>query len=193
MRWLWGSEERRRAIQYWARDAVTGLLLAASYEALRLLPIDICSGFGAMLAKNASRRYANLDARARANLRQLRPEQTDPALIDATMSRLWRSVARTKAELSVLDRLWRAGRIEVKGVEYLDAVRAADRPIVGVVLHIGNWEAMGVACQGIGYPVAALYLPEDKRAEERFKKRMPPAAANETSKLHQVFGKGDRP
>ncbi len=88
------------------------------------------------------------------------------------MSRLWRSVARTRAELSVLDRLWRAGRIAVQGVEYLDAAHAANRPILGVVLHLGNWEVMGVACLAIGYPVAALYMPEPNRFEERLRAKM---------------------
>jgi hypothetical protein len=44
-----------------------GLLLAALYEALKFLPIDACSGCGALVAKAASRRYAVLDARAREN------------------------------------------------------------------------------------------------------------------------------
>jgi hypothetical protein len=109
MRWLLGrSVGRRPAIQYLC-DGVNYLLITTVYEALKLLPIDACSAFGAIMAKNASRRYAELDARARKNLKQIRPEQSDPASIDTTMSRLWRSVARTRAELSVLDRLWRAG------------------------------------------------------------------------------------
>jgi KDO2-lipid IV(A) lauroyltransferase len=175
IRWLLRrSGGRRPAIQYWRPDAVKGLLVTALHEAFKFLPIDACSAFGAMMAKNASRRYAELDARARENLKQIRPEQSDQASIDATMSRLWRSVARNKAELIVLDRLWRAGRIAVQGVEYLDAARAANRPILGVVLHLGNWEAMGVACQAIGYPVAALYLPEENKLQklkERVQKR----------------------
>jgi Kdo2-lipid IVA lauroyltransferase/acyltransferase len=157
--------------QTFGHDAMKGLLLAALYEALKLLPIDACSGCGAMVAKAASRRYAELDARARENLKQIRPEQSDPASIDATMSRLWRSVARTRAEISVLNRLWRSGRIAVEGVRYLDAARAANRPVLGVAFHLGNWEAMGVACQALGYPVATLYLPEDDQFE-RFKSRM---------------------
>jgi len=35
------------------------------------------------------------------------------------MSRLWRSVARAKAELSVLGRLWRAGRIAVERLRFV--------------------------------------------------------------------------
>jgi lauroyl/myristoyl acyltransferase len=171
--WLFGrSERRRRAVQYWLRDTAKIFLITSVYFGLKVLPIDACSAFGAMLAKNASRRYAELDARARENLKRLRPEQSDPSSIDATMSRLWRSVARTRAELSVLDRLWRAGRIAVEGVEYMDAARAASRPILGVVLHLGNWEAMGVACLAIGYPVAAVYVPDENPFAERFRARM---------------------
>jgi Kdo2-lipid IVA lauroyltransferase/acyltransferase len=173
IRWLFrSSDRRRRAIQYWVASRAKGLLIAALYEGLRALPIDACSGVGAMMAKSASSRYSELDARARENLRQIRPEESDSASIDATMSRLWRSVARTKAELSVLGRLWRVGRIAVEGKEHLDAARAANRPILGVVLHLGNWEAMGVACCAIGYPVAALYTPDENWFEEQFKAKM---------------------
>ncbi len=115
IRWLFErSERRRRAIQYWVGDTAKGFLLTAVHEALKALPIDACSAVGAMLAKNASLRYPELDARARENLKRLRPEQSDPVSVDATMSRLWRSVARTRAELSVLDRLWRPGESQLK-------------------------------------------------------------------------------
>ncbi len=63
---------------------------------------------------------------ARENLKQLRPEQSDQASVDAA----------------------------------------------GVVLHLGKWEAMGVACLAIGYPVAALYMPEPNRFEERIRAKM---------------------
>ena len=116
--WLFGrSGRQRQAVQYWVGDTAKGLLSIAVHTGLKALPIDACSAFGAMLAKNASRRYAELDSRARENLKRLRPEQSDQASVDATMVRLWRSVARTRAELSVLERLWRAGRIAVSCFE----------------------------------------------------------------------------
>jgi len=81
IRWLFGrSERRRRAIQCWVGDPAKGLLIAAVYEGLKALPIDACSGFGAMMAKSASRRYSELDARARENLKQIRPEDSDPSV-----------------------------------------------------------------------------------------------------------------
>jgi len=171
--WLFGrSGRQRQAIQYWVGDTAKGLLSIAVHTGLKALPIDACSAFGAIMAKSASRRYGELDARARENLKRLRPEQADPVSVDATMFRLWRSVARTRAELSVLDRLWRAGRIAVEGVKYLDAARAANRPILGVVLHLGNWEVMGVACHAIGYPVAAVYVPDEGWFAEWFRARV---------------------
>ena len=161
-----GEPLGRCSDQFCMGDAVKTFLFAAVNRGLKYFPIDACSALGAIMAKNASRRYAELDARARENLKQIQPEQSDPTSIDATMSRLWRSVARNKAELIVLVRLWPAGRSAVQGVEFLDAARAANRPILGIVLHLGNWEAMGVACQAIGYPVAALYLPEENQFEK---------------------------
>ena len=80
-RWLFGrSERRRQAIQYWVGDTAKGLLSIAVHAGLKALPINSCSAFGAMMAKNASRRYPELDARARENLKRLRPEQSDPGI-----------------------------------------------------------------------------------------------------------------
>jgi hypothetical protein len=47
--WLFGrSERRRRAAQYWLRDAVKSLPITAIHEGLKLLPIGACSAFGAV-------------------------------------------------------------------------------------------------------------------------------------------------
>lgn len=82
--WLFErSERRRRAVQYWVRDIAKGLLITSVHVELKASPIDARSAFGALLAKNASRRYAELDARARENLKRIRPEQSDSASIDA--------------------------------------------------------------------------------------------------------------
>ena len=56
-------------------DTAKGFLIIAAHEGLKALPIDACSGVGAMMAKDASRRYAKLDARARENSKQIRPEE----------------------------------------------------------------------------------------------------------------------
>ena len=48
-------------------------------------------------------------------------------------------------EFSVLDRLWREGRIAVEGGEHLLAARAAGKPVIVMGLHVNNWEVIGPA------------------------------------------------
>jgi KDO2-lipid IV(A) lauroyltransferase len=153
--------------RYWAFDTVMGLLNTSVHHTLRLLPIDACSAFGALLSPLSAKRYAESDRRARRNLQRLRPEQSDPAWADAAMRCLWRSVSRTMAEFSVLHRLWYAGRIEVEGIEHLEAVRSASKSIIVAGLHLGNWETIPVAGIALGYPGSGFYWPLENRFDTR--------------------------
>jgi KDO2-lipid IV(A) lauroyltransferase len=134
---------------------------------LKLLPIDACSAFGALLSPLSAKRYAESDLRARRNWRALRPEQSDPASIDAAMGRLWRSVSRTMTEFSVLDRLWDAGRIAVDGIEHMDATRAAGKPILVACVHLGNWETIPVTGIRMGHAGSGIYWPLENRFDTR--------------------------
>jgi len=168
IRWLFDRPQRRRqAFQYWVHDPIAGLLNTSLHHAIKPLPIDACSAFGAMMARLSACRYADSDARARRNWRALRPERSDAASVDAAMQGLWRCVARTMAEFSVLDRLWRAGRIAVEGVENLQSVRAANKPVLLACLHLGNWETIPLPCIGMGYQVSGLYDPPKNRFDHR--------------------------
>jgi KDO2-lipid IV(A) lauroyltransferase len=144
-----------------------GLLNTSIHEGLKLLSIDACSAFGAFLSPFSARRYATSDRRARRNWQALRPEAADPAATDAAMTRLWRSVSRTMCEFSVLDRLWDAGRIEVAGVEHMDATRAAGKPIIVACVHLGNWEAIPVVGIRMGHPGSGIYWPLENRFDTR--------------------------
>ena len=83
------------------------------------------------------------------------------------MRRLWRSVSRTMCEFSVLHRLWDAGRIEVEGVEHMDATRAAGKPILVACVHLGNWEAIPVVGIRVGHPGSGIYWPLENRFDTR--------------------------
>ena len=67
------------------------------------------------MAKAASRRYAELDARARENSKQIGPEQSDPRQSTHDVPAV-AVVGRIRAEISVLNRLWRGGGVAVEGV-----------------------------------------------------------------------------
>jgi KDO2-lipid IV(A) lauroyltransferase len=157
----------RSAWTYWVTDPLVGLYNTTLHHAMRLLSIDTCSNLGAFLSFYSSYIWRESDARARRTWKRLRPEEADPASVDAAMRRLWRSVSRTMAEYSVLDRLWDAGRISVFGLEHMQAARDADRPLLVAAVHLGNWEAVLVTGIRTGFAGAGIYLPLDNRFDMR--------------------------
>ena len=162
--WFFATAERRRqAWRYWVADTATGLFNMGLHCGLRLLPIDACSTLGGVIGALAKYRYPASDARARKAWMTLRPGEADQDSTDAAMLRLWRCVGRTMAEFSVLDRLWPAGRISVDGLDYLKAAHAAGKPIIGMSLHLGNWETVPVMALANGFKGASIYLPPDNR------------------------------
>jgi lauroyl/myristoyl acyltransferase len=166
LRWmLERGERRRRALQYWIVHTLVGPLNMSIHYSLRMLPIDACSAVGAALGAFAQIRLPVKDAHAREVWRRTRPD-ADKAAVDAAMRRLWRNVGRTMAEFSVLDRMWDAGRIEVVGRENLDRASATGRPMIGLGLHLGNWETLGLAMLRIGFQGGSIYVPPDNRFDQ---------------------------
>ena len=166
LRGLFGDKANRQAaFKYWIEDTARGSLNVALHHCLRALPSDLCSGFGASQARFCPHRYPEEDARARAVWKRLRPEGGTQAEVDAAMRRLWRNVTRTMAEYSVMHRLGREGRVSVEGLEHVNAVRAAGRPLVLAGLHLANWELIGASVNAAGHSIAATYEPPENRFE----------------------------
>jgi KDO2-lipid IV(A) lauroyltransferase len=161
---LFGDRASRRAvIRYWLSDTVFGLINLVIHHALRFMPTPLCSAFGAVQARFCPARYPEADATARHVWQTLRPEASTPAEVDAAMARLWRCVARTMSEYSVLQRLYQEGRVEVEGFEHVQAVRAAGRPLVLAGLHLSCWEVIGAMVSAAGCPIAMTYeVPENR-------------------------------
>lgn len=164
---LRGGPDRQTAVRHWLRDPAMGGLNLGLHHALRALPTDWCSAFGAANAGLSARRYSESDARARRLWRALRPLEASPAEVDAAMRRLWRSVSRTMAEYSVLHRLWDEGCIAVTVAEHLRAAGAAGRKVLMAGLHLGNWEVIGAALLGLGFRGSATFEPPENRFEYR--------------------------
>lgn len=168
LRDLWGdAAARTRALRYWLADPAVGAGQYAMHHALRLLPVDACSAtgdaIGAWLGRN---RFPNANARARENVARLRPEFPREA-IEETVESCWRNVGRAAAEYSVLGRIWSEGRIAVEGLEHYERARAQGRPIIGLAMHLANWEILGLAAFKLGFPVSGIYQPPKNRFEHR--------------------------
>jgi Kdo2-lipid IVA lauroyltransferase/acyltransferase len=168
LRWLVGSTDQRRiARRYWLRDPMVGGAEIVIHVLIRLMPIDMCSYSGAAITYLTRHLYPDSEARARKAWARLRPQDLDPASVDAAMDRLWRNVGRTMHEYSILDRLWAAGRIEVSDIEHLDRARDQAKPILVTPIHLGNWEVVLVAGIALGHRGSGIYEPPDNRFEHR--------------------------
>jgi Kdo2-lipid IVA lauroyltransferase/acyltransferase len=161
------SDRFRGFLRYWVFDPAMGVLNTTIHEALKLLPIDACSAVGGLLVPLSRRRYEASDRRARKNWKRLRPDDADDAAVDAAMRTLWQSVSRTMCEFSVLHRLWDAGRVAVEGIEHMDRVRDAGKPILVACVHLGNWETIPVAGIRLGHPGSGIYWPLENRFDTR--------------------------
>lgn len=169
LRWILSRsrDQRRRAVVYWIHHPLVGLAKNATHYALRCLPTNWVSDFGAFMSRFSRLQYPRSEARARKLWQVQRPGEADPASTDAAMRRLWRCVGRTMAEITVLERLWDEGRVEVEGAEHMAAARDAGRPILPVAVHVGNWEVISVTGIKLGYHGACLALVLENRFEQR--------------------------
>jgi KDO2-lipid IV(A) lauroyltransferase len=177
LRWLVGktAEQRQAARQYWIRDVAMGLLNSGIHVGLRFAPIDACSYLGSLMGALGQMRMPEKNALARKLWLHLRPKESDPVLVEATLKRLWRQIGRTLAEFSVLHRLWPKGRVEVEGLEHPAAARAAGKRIIFLSVHLANWELVGSILIAHGYHGAGVYEVPENRFEHwivrNFRKR----------------------
>jgi KDO2-lipid IV(A) lauroyltransferase len=132
---------RRLQHSKWRLEAAGFDLVAGM---VRLLPVDAASGFGAWLFQ----RLGPLTAWHRTTLRNLRlafPEWDEEERQRVAHAQ-WDNVGRVLIEFFMMDRIMAdPRRVEIVGIEKLDALRATGRPIVFVSGHFANWEVMAAA------------------------------------------------
>lgn len=151
--------EGRRAT--WRKELVWRLeaaAFAALIAALRALGLDRASAFGGWLVGT----LGPITGTQKTVLRNL--TLAFPELPPADRLRLakeqWVQIGRTFAELTMMDRLTlTSGRIEVVGMERLEAIRASGKPVVFVSGHLANFEVMSSVILAAGVPCQIVYRP----------------------------------
>jgi len=127
--------------------------------------------FGAMPIETASRRCAGLvkaigpltsaHSTAIRNLRLAFPNETEAWRQDVRRA-MWDGIGRVAGEFPHLHEInaYEPGsRIEVTGVERLDAVKASGQGAVFISGHFANWELMAAAIVQRGVPCQVTYRP----------------------------------
>jgi KDO2-lipid IV(A) lauroyltransferase len=162
--------ELRRWRRYWIRDPLFAALNYPMHHAFRLLPIDLVSAVGGHVgALNGKYRFHKIRDRVRRAYLHLSPGGTEEAAADRAAAALFDNLGRMIAEYSVIDRLWPAGRIAVRGGEHLVAARQGGRPVIVMGLHLANFEMIGPTILGLlpGVSAAGFYLPPPSRFDHK--------------------------
>ncbi len=138
----------------------------AIHHSLRMAPVTFASHLGVILVQcvvRTTRRHVL--AAARKNLKFHRPDATE-AQISRSISVFLNNIGRVMAEFSVLDQIFAEGRVHLNMDDSALAL-AGKAPVIGLVLHTGNWEIFGPALQQAGLPVSTFYAPPANGAERR--------------------------
>jgi KDO2-lipid IV(A) lauroyltransferase len=139
----------------------------------RLFSIDRASAIGGWIGRTLVA-PTPMSRLALANLTTAFPEKS-PAEIKAIVRSMWDNLGRVMAEYAHLDKLHMDRpdrRIEVGGVDRLDAAIATGKGIVLVSGHFANWEVMPFAARDYGITGGAIVRPANNPYVHRWLDRV---------------------
>lgn len=131
---------------------------AALFGLFRLLPLDLASALGGGLGRTIGPRLG-ISRRARRHLAAAFPALSPPE-IERIVRGMWDNLGRVAAEYPHLQRLRvfpSGNRVELRGLEHVDAALAAQRRMILFSGHIANWEIAALAAGQYGLAVAQIY------------------------------------
>lgn len=116
---------------------------------------------------------------ARRNLERAYPDRT-AAEIAETLDGMWENLGRNVGEFPHLrTMLADPGAVEVRGVETLEALQCAGRPVIFVGAHLANWEIAPAVALRCGFTVDYFYRAPNNPWVDRLlaRRRLDPASA----------------
>jgi len=138
------------------RYAAELLPLVLVFGLFWLLPVDWASNLGGWLVRRIGSRLA-VSRRAKEHLLIAFPELSE-AEQERLVADMWENLGRLAGEYPHLGSIAdpRSGRLEVIGLEHLEAARRGGRPIIVVSAHIANFELLPAAAHSHGLNLTAM-------------------------------------
>lgn len=135
-------------------------LQAAAARALigifRRLGIDRASAFGGWLARHTGP-LTRAQRTAEANLRRAFPNMAEDERV-RILTAMWDNLGRTMGEYPHLKQLAEEpDRIRVSGLEHVEDILSAQKPMLCISAHYGNWELATVPLRRAGIRGAMIY------------------------------------
>ena len=127
------------------------------YHGFRLLPVDAASGLGGFIGRMIGPRLS-VSRRARRNLETALPGEDHQRIISAMWDNLGRIAGEFPHARTFLDD---PSRMEIIGLEHLDALRESGEATLLFSGHIGNWELSNILSLRARLPVNPVYRAPD--------------------------------
>lgn len=126
----------------------------------RILPLDAASTLGGWLGRQLGPRLP-VHRHAVRNLERAMPELS-PERRQAVLDGMWDNLGRVLAEYAHLPDIGRAielkdDRVAISGIEHIEAIRSAGKPVIFFSAHYGNWELLGLTATRYGLPLVQVY------------------------------------
>ena len=132
------------------------LLFDAASALARLFAVDSVSNFGAGLFRTLGP-LTRAHRVAERNLRIAFPNADDPEIARLLRAQ-WSELGRSLIEFMIIDRIVAdTGRLEIEGLERLQAIAAGDGPAVFISGHFSNFELMAAAIVRAGVKSQITY------------------------------------
>lgn len=151
-----GEADRRASVSQDLRWRAEAVAFAGLTSFLRLLGVDRASALGGWLLKTLGPRTGTHRTVTR-NLRIAFPDMPEAERAALALA-AWEQTGRTFAETPLLDRITvESGRLEVVGMERLQAIRDSGKPVVFVSGHLACFETMAAVILAAGVPCQITY------------------------------------
>jgi KDO2-lipid IV(A) lauroyltransferase len=167
----------------------------------RLFGIDTASAIGGWIGRTLIARTP-LSRLAVKNLKAAFPEKS-PAEITAIVLAMWNNLGRVMAEYAHLDKLHMDGpdpRIEILGLDTLEAAFARGKGVLLVSGHFANWEIMPFGARDLGISGGVVVRPVNNPYVNRWLERARikngmaeqiPKGASGTRRIFSLLRKGE--
>ena len=163
--------DRSPAIRFlvrWMLYPLQALLVGFLYYAISTLPLRWAAGIGSFVFRTVGQRM-RVARVAEENVQRVFPELADSER-ELLMQNIWDNLGRGAGEFAHLNKFSHEGfepRIEIVGVDHLDALRTSGRAGILISAHTGNWELAARIFGQILIPHGQVYRGADNPYVDR--------------------------
>jgi KDO2-lipid IV(A) lauroyltransferase len=155
---------------YWITDPFWGCLDYLTFQTLSCFSLENVSNFGAYIGILAKKRFKKANEDTQANLRYLFPDLSDEERNNIG-NKMWRNIARTLTEMSVLDKFNLSENIQQKNLHIFEKLDKK-KPVIFLGPHLGNWELLAISIIEQGFKFNVIYEKVPNRLLTKLRKRV---------------------